>query len=158
MKGVRRHPRVVIAGAGVGAIEAALAVRALAGDRVAIELLAPDAEYVYRAMSVAEPFGYERALTVPLSRLQQTHAVSHRRDRLVAVRPGTHEVELSDGGLLSYDALVVAVGARAESWLDGAVTFSGPRSVPAVREVLERLAAGDAQSVCFAVPDRKSVV
>jgi sulfide:quinone oxidoreductase len=49
--------RVVIAGGGVAALEAALALRALAEDRVSVELLAPETEFWYRPLAVAEPFG-----------------------------------------------------------------------------------------------------
>jgi sulfide:quinone oxidoreductase len=48
--------RVVIAGGGVAALEAALALRALAEDRVSVELLAPDTQFWYRPLAVAEPF------------------------------------------------------------------------------------------------------
>src|SRR3954454_20013430 len=40
--------RVLIAGGGVAGLEAALALRDLAGDRVAVTLLAPGPDFVYR--------------------------------------------------------------------------------------------------------------
>ena len=49
--------RVLIAGGGVAALEAMLALRALAADRVSVVLVAPDREFVYRPLAVAEPFG-----------------------------------------------------------------------------------------------------
>src|SRR4029453_637915 len=49
--------RVLIAGGGVAALEAALALRALAEDRVSVELLAPEPQFWYRPLAVAEPFG-----------------------------------------------------------------------------------------------------
>ena len=48
--------RIVIAGGGVSAVEAALALRALAEDRLEIELLGPEPHFWYRPLSVAEPF------------------------------------------------------------------------------------------------------
>lgn len=48
--------KVLIAGAGPAGLEAALAVRELAGDRVTITLLAPEDELAYRPLSVADPF------------------------------------------------------------------------------------------------------
>jgi hypothetical protein len=53
----RSSLRVLIAGGGVAALEAALALRALAADRVSVELLAPEPEFWYRPLAVAEPFG-----------------------------------------------------------------------------------------------------
>ena len=48
--------RVLVAGGGVAALEAALAMRALAEDRVSVELLAPEPQFWYRPLAVAEPF------------------------------------------------------------------------------------------------------
>ena len=48
--------RVVIAGGGVAALEAALALHELAGERVATTLVAPNPEFVYRPLLVHEPF------------------------------------------------------------------------------------------------------
>jgi NADPH-dependent 2,4-dienoyl-CoA reductase/sulfur reductase-like enzyme len=47
---------VVIAGGGVAALEAAMALRELAGDRVKLTLLAPTADFIYQPMAVLEPF------------------------------------------------------------------------------------------------------
>ena len=48
--------RVVIAGGGVAALEATLALRALAEEAVSIEVIAPERDFVYRPLSVAQPF------------------------------------------------------------------------------------------------------
>ncbi len=149
----QQRPRVLVAGGGIGALEAVLAVRELAGDNVHIELIAPEASFEYRPMSVAEPFGYERAQTVPLARLRRTHGVVHRRQILAAVHPDTHEVVLGDESLVRYDALILALGARPEAWHPGAVTFTGPRAVGRVRATLEDIEAGAITSVCFAASD-----
>ena len=50
--------KVVIAGGGVGALEAALALRDLGAERFDITLIAPNADFVYRPMTVREPFAY----------------------------------------------------------------------------------------------------
>jgi sulfide:quinone oxidoreductase len=47
---------VVIAGGSVAALEAALALGDLAGYRIRTTLIAPNAEFVYRPMTVREPF------------------------------------------------------------------------------------------------------
>ena len=46
---------VVIAGGGVAGLEALLALHGLAGPRVRVQLLAPESEFVYRPLAVAEP-------------------------------------------------------------------------------------------------------
>ena len=59
MKRKRRDERfkVVIAGGGVAALEAALALDALAEGRVDVELVAPEPRFWYRPAAVGEPFG-----------------------------------------------------------------------------------------------------
>ncbi len=51
--------RVLVAGGGVAALEAVLALRSLAGDRVRVELLAPTAGFAQRPYSVRSPFSGE---------------------------------------------------------------------------------------------------
>jgi sulfide:quinone oxidoreductase len=46
----------LIAGGGVAALEAALALRELAGERIGTTMLCPEPEFVYRRMRVREPF------------------------------------------------------------------------------------------------------
>ena len=147
-----RHERVVVAGGGVGGVEAVLALRDLAGDALEIDLVAPERTFVYRALSVAEPFGYERAQQVPLGRLHRTHGVQVRRDTLESVRPDVKEVTLGDGSVVRYDALVLALGARAEAWLQGSICFTGPGAVGRMRALLASIESGEVTSVCFAAP------
>src|SRR6185503_10058200 len=52
---------VLIAGGGPAALEAALALHRLAGDRVATTLLAPEPNLTYRPLSVLSPFAPGRA-------------------------------------------------------------------------------------------------
>jgi sulfide:quinone oxidoreductase len=148
----RTRPRVVVAGAGIAGLEAVLALRAIAGRMVAIDLVAPEDEFVCRPMAVTEPFGRGEALRFPLARVERSHGVRHLRDAVVAVDPSAQTVELAGGDRLTYDALIVATGATPEPWLDGAVTFAGPGAVGAVRGVLARLRTGDVQSVAFCAP------
>jgi sulfide:quinone oxidoreductase len=54
--------------------------------------------------------------------------------------------------VLEYDALLVAVGARADIAVPGALTFSGPRAVGALRHLLADLVAGRVRAVAFALP------
>ena len=46
--------KVVIAGGGVAALEAALALRALGAERFDVTLIAPNEDFVYRPMAVRE--------------------------------------------------------------------------------------------------------
>src|SRR5262249_35442534 len=72
--------RVLIAGGGVAALEAALALRDLAGDRIAMTMLSPQPEYVYRPMRVREPFAYAGARQYPLTDIARDIGVELRQD------------------------------------------------------------------------------
>jgi hypothetical protein len=61
--------RVVIAGGGVAAIEAFLALRELAGQLLDITLISPQREFLYRPVTVAEAFDRGEARTYPLSEI-----------------------------------------------------------------------------------------
>src|SRR4051812_33266577 len=47
--------RVVVLGGGVAGLEVVLALRALAEERVALDVLAPEPHFWYRPLAVAEP-------------------------------------------------------------------------------------------------------
>ena len=70
-------------------------------------------------------------------------------DLLEAVRPDAREVDTRDGPPVPYDALLLAVGARPEPALAGAISFAGPRDVLAVRETIEALAPGRPHTIAF---------
>lgn len=143
---------MVIVGGGVGAIEAALAVRALAGPVPTIDLISPTDTFVYRPLTVTEPFGAAPSAELPLTELHTTHDVRHIRSTVAAVHPDAHELELEGGDRVGYDALLVAVGARPQSWLDGAVTFRGHADVQAVKDVLAGIREGRVDDLAFAAP------
>jgi sulfide:quinone oxidoreductase len=56
------------------------------------------------------------------------------------------------GDTIAYDALLVAVGARTDVAIPGALTFSGPRDVAAYRRLLHAVDTGRVRNVAFAVP------
>ncbi|MDQ3894429.1 MAG: NAD(P)/FAD-dependent oxidoreductase, partial [Actinomycetota bacterium] len=144
--------RVLIAGGGVAALEAALALRALAQDRVTVELLTPETHFWYRPLSVAEPFGLGDVRRFELSELAAVAGASFTLGSLIRVDVGDRIAETSPGGAVRYDALVVACGAVPTVAVPGALTFRGPADVERIRGLLDELAAGDVRRVAFAVP------
>ena len=62
---------VVIIGGGVAGLEALLGLRAMAGDRVRLTLAAPEPDFSYRPLAVAEPFALGHAYRVPLSQFAE---------------------------------------------------------------------------------------
>ena len=149
----RREPlRVLIAGGGVAALEAMVALRALAEERVEIELLAPDYDFFYRALSVAEPFGAGEVHRFDLASLVQGCGARHHLGSLVAVYPEEGWVRTSRNVRFDYDVLLIAVGARPRDALPGALTFRGQEDVGLLRGLLADLDAGLVEQVVFALP------
>lgn len=143
---------VVIAGAGVAGLEALIALRSLAGPRVRLTLLAPDAEFVYRPQSVGEPFGLAPAGRYDIARIATDAGARRVADSLARVRPDSQRVVLAGGEELAYDALVLALGARTEPAWAHVLTFRGPRDVAAMRELVTEAERGEVESVAFVVP------
>ncbi|WP_084285034.1 FAD-dependent oxidoreductase [Solirubrobacter soli] len=139
--------RVLVAGGGVAALEAVLALHALAGSRVKIEMLAPAGEYVERPCSVLSPFGGAPAPRVPLDALPTLGVIRHR-GALASVDPDRCEVRTTDGGRLTYDRLIVAPGAHAIDGVPGAVTFRGAISAGAVESAIR----GATSRIVFVAP------
>jgi sulfide:quinone oxidoreductase len=148
----RRRPRVVIAGGGVAALEALIALRDLLDGFVGIDLIAPGAEFVYRPMSVAEPFGVAEARRFSLAQIAADHSATLHSGRLEAVNNDQGLVSVRGGPSLQYDALFVAVGAQPRDWLPGAIRFGGPDDVARMRGLVEELTGGAIGSVAFVAP------
>src|SRR5215212_1057492 len=104
---------VVIAGGGPAALEGALKLQLLAGDRMRITLLAPRTSFAYRPLAVAEPFGRARAVRFSLPRLAAERGFGFVHDSLAAVDVPARRLRTAGGEALAFDALLVAVGARA---------------------------------------------
>ena len=79
---------VVIAGGGVAALEALLALRELAPEAVRIQLLAPEREFVHRPLFVAEPFGIGEAQRVGLANVAVETGAELRKGALASVDAG----------------------------------------------------------------------
>ena len=144
--------RVLVAGAGVAGLEAALALRALAGDRVSVEVISPEPLFAYRPAAVAEPFGKGEVRRFPLDRLVAAAGAQFRHDLLVEVEDEQKSVRLNSGDSLDYGMLVVATGARPVEAVPGALTFRGAEDAPALAQLLDRALAGELRRFVFVVP------
>jgi sulfide:quinone oxidoreductase len=144
--------RVLIAGGGVAGLEALLALRDLAGDRVALTLLSPDTEFVYRPMAIAEPFGRGLADRHPLAGIAADAEAELIRDALVEVDAGEHLAITGTGQRLSYDALLVAVGAGSEPAFRRVLTWTPETDASLFGGLLRDLDEGYLKRVAFIVP------
>ena len=133
-----------------------LALHDLAGERVEIELLSPEDTFHYRPLDVREPFGLGSAERLGLARLTAGSGARHHLGALAAVDAENRRVETEAGGQLTYDALVLAAGARPRPALEGALTFWGSPDVQAFRGLLAELERGAAREVSFVLPGQAS--
>jgi len=144
--------RVLIAGGGVAALEATLALRALAGDRVEIELLAPDVNFVYRPLSVAEPFEQGQAWSFPLARLVELAGARLTHGTLDRVDLDSGRATTAEGKEHEWDVLLLALGAHMREGIPGALTFRGPEDRESFDRLLDAAEAGRFESLTFALP------
>jgi sulfide:quinone oxidoreductase len=150
---VRKYGKyALIAGGGVAALEAMLALRHLSGHLLDIELVSPASDFHYRPLRTAEPFEDGRAPSYSLSELTRARGARHRLGGVTAVDPDRRAVQLANGQSLDYDFLLLAIGAQPRAVIPGALTFWSGGSGEDVRRVLEELEAGLARRVVFAVP------
>jgi sulfide:quinone oxidoreductase len=143
--------KVLIAGGGVAALEAALALRALASERVEVELLAPEPQFWYRPMSVAEPFGLGEARRFDLGDLAAAAGASFTPGALIGVDAARKRARTTNE-TIEYDALVIAAGAQPRPAVAGALTFRGPADTERVAELLGKVDRGEIQRLAFVVP------
>jgi sulfide:quinone oxidoreductase len=143
---------VAIAGAGVAALEAALALQELAGEAVTVELIAPEQEFTYRPLAVAEPFRADQVRRFPLEPLVAAAGASLRSGALAGVEAEDKQIRLEDDSTVGYDAFVLAVGTRPREAVEGALTFRGPQDAPGLADMLERAVDGELRRIAFVVP------
>jgi sulfide:quinone oxidoreductase len=148
-----RPLRVVIAGGGVAGLETLLGLRALAQDRVDLELVAPEPYFWYRPLAVTEPFGgVGQSHHFDLATIAESAGAVFTLDQLASVDAESHVARTSHGAEIAYDALVLACGAVPRPALAGALTFRGPADSQAVRELIDEAANGDVRSIAFVAP------
>jgi sulfide:quinone oxidoreductase len=152
----RRDPKVLIAGGGVAALEAMLALRHFAAERVRIELVSPGREFVYRPLTTAEPFALGEALRFDLATIASDCRATYVPDAITSVDAEARVARARSGAKLAYDILVIACGARMREALPGAVTFWGTSwaspDQDAFSGLLDDIRAGIAREVVFALP------
>ncbi|HSD82202.1 MAG TPA: FAD-dependent oxidoreductase [Solirubrobacteraceae bacterium] len=143
--------RVVVAGGGVAALETIIGLRSVADRRLDLTLVAPAEHFIYRPLEVGEPFGLGHPRRYELAEVARDLGTVFRCDAVVRVRPGERTVALASGAELPYDALVVAVGARAVPAYEHGVTFDRELEAASFDEALGDVGAGLAPSVAVVV-------
>jgi sulfide:quinone oxidoreductase len=132
-------------------MEAVLALRELAAERVDITLLAPETTFSYRPMAVAVPFARGHVQRLALAEFARDTATRLVRGALASVEPGL--ARTADGVALEFDALLVAVGAWSEPAVPGATTWTPELDQEVMGGLLADLEEGYAKRVAFVVPE-----
>ena len=144
--------RVLIAGGGVAALEAALALRDLAGDRVSTTLLAPEPEFVYRPMRVREPFVYSGARHYRLEDIARDIGSELKQDAFKWLDAASRVVHTEAGEQLGYDALILALGARRHPRFKHAMTLDDRRLDEQLHGLIQDVEDGYTRKLAFIAP------
>jgi sulfide:quinone oxidoreductase len=142
----------VIAGGGVAALEALLVLRELAEERVQIDVIAPNSEFVYRPLEFAALFRDEQVRRFDLARIVADSGATFVRDRLEAVWPDSDTAVTSGGRKLRYDSMLIGIGTRLRVAVPGAITVAAPGFRQDFARLLDDIRTGLARRVVFAAP------
>jgi sulfide:quinone oxidoreductase len=145
---------VVIAGGGVGALEAGLALRGLGADRFRITLIAPDAEFVYRPTTVGEPFAFGPAARYPIAELAAEIGAELVVERLAWLEPGIRVAHTASRRRIEYDAIILALGAQALPRHEHAVTIDDRRLDDQLHGLIQDVEGGYVHDLAFVIPPR----
>lgn len=146
--------RVVVVGGGVAALEATLALADLAPELTDVTVVAPDAEFVYRPMTVREPFAYGGARHYPLAPILSDAGAELVSDELAWVDPAEQRIHTKSGRAIAYDALILALGAKAHPRYQHAMTIDDRHMDDALHGLIQDIEGGYVHSVAFVAPAR----
>ncbi len=146
--------RVLIAGGGVAALETLLALRALAPELTEITVLAPNAEFVYRPMTVREPFSYPAANRYAIAPIVSEAGAQLVVDSLSWVDPEQRIAHTATDTQIPYDALVLALGARARPRYEHALTIDDRNLDETMHGLIQDVEEGYVKSIAFVSPGR----
>jgi len=144
--------RVLIAGGGIAGLEALLALRELAGDRVAVTLASPEPDFTYKPLTVSEPFSFQPAERHELEPAVSELGATFVQQGLAGVDAAERIAELTDGSELAYDAAIVCVGGRPRAAYREAVTFMASGEPLEIDRLLRECAEADSSRLAFVVP------
>jgi sulfide:quinone oxidoreductase len=143
---------VVIAGGGVAALEAAIALHDLAPRRVRVTLVAPGPDFVYRPLQVGEPFGLGSRMRHPLARAASDFGAAYVPGIVDSVDAAACELRCAGGESLRYDSLIVAVGAHAVAAFEHAETIADDAPDEALHGIRAALEQGGVKRLAFIAP------
>jgi sulfide:quinone oxidoreductase len=144
--------KVIIAGGGVAGLEAAFALHELAADRVAVTLVSPGEEFIYRPLSIGEPFSSSWAERYPLGPLAAAAGVALVRDTLSSVDPDQRTIRTGSGAEMSYDALVVGLGATLRPYSEHTTNVDDARMEELLHGLVQDIESGYTKRLAILIP------
>jgi sulfide:quinone oxidoreductase len=145
---------VVIAGGGVAALETLLALADVAPDHTDVTVLAPNSEFVYRPMTVREPFAYGSARRYPLAPIVGDAGARLLTDELAWIDPETHTIHTKGDETIEYGALMLALGATVSPRYVHALTIDDRRMDETLHGLIQDVEGGYLRSLAFVSPGR----
>ncbi len=144
--------RVLIVGGGVAGLEAALALRELAGERIATTLLSGTREFVYRPMRVAEPFGGTVARHYSLAEIARDAGAELILDTFKWLDADGRTVHTGGGEAIQYDALLLAPGAVLRPGFKHALTLDDALLDEQLHGLIQDVEGGYVRRLAFLAP------
>jgi sulfide:quinone oxidoreductase len=149
----RSAHRIVIAGGGIGALEALVALSRQAPAGCRITLASPATTFGYRPLAVQEPFGRGGGRRYSLQAIARDLGAAYVRDALSRVDGPGRTAVMQSGTEIRYDTLLVAIGARPYPAFAHGVTFDRETEAAAFDELLADVDARLAPHVAIVVPE-----
>lgn len=140
----------------MAALEAALALRELGGQEIVTTMVAPNPEFVYRPMTVGEPFSYPLADRYPLEDVARDLGVELHADSFKWLEPKERAVHTEGGERFSYDALLLALGARLYPRFKHATTIDDARIDELLHGLIQDIEGGYVRRLAFVIPSGRT--
>lgn len=143
---------VLIAGAGVAGLEAAFALQGISADTFDVTILAPESDFVYRPLSVREPFSYAAAKRLPLDRIVSDAGANLVTDSFSWVERDERVAHTASATTIAYDALVLAVGAKRYDVFPKAITLDDRTMESLYHGIVQDVEMGYVTKLAFVMP------
>lgn len=106
--------KILVLGANFGGMTAALSVKHELGGDADVTVVAADDHFLFTPSLIWLPFGKRRRedLTFPLAPTFDSHGIDFVHAAAIRLDPVARRVDLSNGGSVDYDFLVIATGYR----------------------------------------------
>jgi sulfide:quinone oxidoreductase len=129
-------------------------LRELAGEQLSTAILSPDPDFVYRPMTVREPFAYGTARRYPLEEIARDIGAELIRDAFKWLDADQRVVHTAGGQTVTYDALLLAIGAIKRPRFRHALTLDDARLDEQMHGLIQDVEGGYVRKLAFVIPDR----